>query len=468
MSEDATLDEFVNEESNSDASKDELMTSLDETSVGNIPSDWSAVRLGELTKDTLYGANESAEDYDPDRARYIRIKDIDERGRLKDTDKASLSPEKAEGYLLNKGDILFARSGSPGRTYLHRHESGEYCYGGYSIKHEFISEGLNYEYLSQYTKSQKYWDWIERIARTGAQANINSREYASLLVPLPSLPEQRKIATVLYNIDQAIDNTEKIISQTKRIKKGFMQNLFTQGYYDNDLEETRLGPIKIVKPSNWDVVELQDVSEVSAGYAFDSSKFVQEKQDSYQVIKMGNVSEGSLKLDKSPTFIKKEGLTRTEEKYILDEGDILITLTGTVNKRDYGKVGLVDKDDSYVLNQRIGWIKPKNVNPTFLHTYVQSDMFRNIFFSKGYGGTGNQENVSVTALSKMDIVLPPIEEQNKIGDEVLHMNKYINNLFSNKNRLNRIKNGLMQDLLSGKVRTTDTKIEVPEEVAQYG
>ena len=156
MSEDATLDEFVNDESNSDIPEEDLMTSLDETSVGNIPSEWSAIRLGDLTENTLYGANESAEDYDPDKPRYIRIKDIDDQGRLKESEKASLSTDKAEGYLLEDGDMLFARSGSPGRTYLHRDNEGKYCYGGYSIKHELTSEGLNREYLSQYTKSQKY------------------------------------------------------------------------------------------------------------------------------------------------------------------------------------------------------------------------------------------------------------------------------------------------------------------------
>ena len=131
MSEEATLDEFVNNESGSDISEEKVITSLDETSVGEIPADWSAVRLGDLTESTLYGANESAEDYDPNKPRYIRIKDIDERGHLKETEMASLSANKAEGYLLEEGDMLFARSGSPGRTYLHRYDEGKYCYGGY-------------------------------------------------------------------------------------------------------------------------------------------------------------------------------------------------------------------------------------------------------------------------------------------------------------------------------------------------
>jgi type I restriction enzyme S subunit len=92
MSEDAKLDDFVSgDQSNKQLDTEiEVKTSLDQTSVGNIPPGWSTARLQELTKNTLYGANESAEEYDPEKPRYIRIKDIDERGILKNEEKASL------------------------------------------------------------------------------------------------------------------------------------------------------------------------------------------------------------------------------------------------------------------------------------------------------------------------------------------------------------------------------------------
>jgi len=453
MSEEATLDEFVNEESDCDASENEMRTSLDQTSVGNIPDDWSAVRLGELTENTLYGANESAEDYDPDKPRYIRIKDIDSRGRLKNTDKASLSPEKAEGYLLNEGDMLFARSGSPGRTYLHRHESGKYCYGGYSIKHELVSENLNHEYISQYTKSQKYWDWIERIARTGAQANINSREYSSLLVPLPPLPEQRKIATVLYTVDQAIEKTEEIIEQTEKIGRGLRQSLFTEGYYEHETESYgTLGEV----PVSWEKTRLYKIADVARG------KFTHRPRNDpkfydgeYPFIQTGEVVEAVGELTDFSQTLNEKGRGVSKE---FDPGTIIITIAGNIGDTAVATFPV------YFPDSLVGITPDEETDERFLEHFLR---YRQAFLNRLSTKT-TQKNLNLTLLRPIEVVKPPLDEQKKIADALSTVDNQIKKDREYKNRLQRLKQSLMQDLLSGTVRTTDTNITVPNEVAQHG
>lgn len=195
----------------------EVKSSLDETSVGQIPDDWEAVRLGDITLETEYGLTESAEEYDPSKPRYIRTQDFDNFGGLDENSLASLSEEKAVDGILEKGDLLFARSGSVGaslgKTYLYDPDDGECCFGGYSIRHRIVENGINNIYLLQYTLSENYWDWIRRRAKTSAQSNINTGEYASLLIPLPPIEEQRKIATILSNIDKMIDTQAKMIGK---------------------------------------------------------------------------------------------------------------------------------------------------------------------------------------------------------------------------------------------------------------
>jgi len=454
MSEEATLDEFLDNESDSDTNEDEMMTSLDQTSVGNIPADWSAVRLGKLTKDTLYGANESAEDYHPDNPRYIRIKDIDDRGRLKNTDKASLSPEKAEGYLLNKGDMLFARSGSPGRTYLHRHESGKYCYGGYSIKHELVSEGLNHEYISQYTKSQKYWDWIERIARTGAQANINSREYSSLLVPLPPLPEQRKIATVLYTVDQAIIKTEDILEKLRDTSSKVAQKLAISGIGHSEFEKVRLGPKQVEVPTEWNISKFGDLSDVQQGLQIaKSDRYREDAEGRYQYITVQYLNNPQ---DAANNWYIEE----PRQTVICEKEDILMTRTGNTGEVITGVEGAFHNNFFKIQFDRELLLKD------YLVHYLESKTIQDILIS--YAGTTTIPDLNHGEFFNIPVLIPPIREQKEISKTIESINNKVAHEEMYLNRLQYLKQGLMQDLLSGTVRTTDTNITVPDEVAQHG
>ncbi len=456
MSEEATLDEFVNEESNPDTSKEDLMTSLDETSVGNIPPEWSAVRLSELTESTLYGANESAEDYDRDKPRYIRIKDIDQQGRLKESEKASLSTDKAEGYLLEEGDMLFARSGSPGRTYLHRYDEKKYCYGGYSIKHELVSEDLNHEYLSQYTKSQKYWDWIERIARTGAQANINSGEYASLLVPLPELPEQRKIATVLYTVDQAIQKTEEILEQTHVVKNGLMQDVFHGRH--NDFEDYQPTPVGEI-PSHWSVASIGDVVH-TAQYGISESM---SEEGQYPIFRMNNIENGYM-VDKPLKYIDLDD--ERFQKYRVKEGDILFNRTNSLEL--VGKTGIYELEGDHVFASYLVRLQTNDkADSYYLNYYMNSSEAQNRMMDFATKGV-SQANINANSIQQVKLPLPPIEEQKEITERINSIDSQIEISQQYKSQLKSLKLGLMQDLLSGAVRTTDTNIQVPEEVAQHG
>lgn len=199
--------------------------------IGEIPKDWSIYRLKYLLKEKLkYGANESAESDNTSYPRYIRITDIDENGALKDNTFKSLMPIKARPYLLNKGDILLARSGATaGKSFLF--EGGiNACFAGYLIKAS-LSTIIVPRYFMYFTYSGVYDNWKKSIFIQATIPNIGADKYANLLVSLPPINEQYKIIAYLNKetekINNAIDYSKRIISLLQERKQIIINDVVT-------------------------------------------------------------------------------------------------------------------------------------------------------------------------------------------------------------------------------------------------
>ncbi|MBR5696056.1 MAG: restriction endonuclease subunit S [Paludibacteraceae bacterium] len=177
--------------------------------IGEIPEGWEVRKLKFLLKNKLmYGANESAESENESYPRYIRITDIDEDGNLRPDTFRSLSPSKAEPYLLKKGDLLFARSGATaGKTYLFK-EDIKACFAGYLIK-AGLNELLMPEYLNYYTKSGIYDNWKNGIFIQATIPNIGADKYSNMQITLPSKKEQNKIIKYL---DVEVDKVNAVVN----------------------------------------------------------------------------------------------------------------------------------------------------------------------------------------------------------------------------------------------------------------
>ena len=165
-----------------------------------------------------YGANEEAVDFSDGDTRYIRITDVDENGNLKNTDlKSANNIEKK--YLLNENDILFARSGSVGRCYIHKDMSIKAIFAGYLIRFVLNQNLVNPDYLFYYCNSSIYNFWVDSIQRPAVQANINSQEYKSLKIPLPPLPKQKEIASHIREIREQAKQLQVEAEQTMQEAK---------------------------------------------------------------------------------------------------------------------------------------------------------------------------------------------------------------------------------------------------------
>ncbi len=157
-------------------------------------------RMIEVSKASgQYGLNASAVNYIEGRPRYIRITDICDDGSLNDDIKCSDIDDST--YSVNKGDVLFARTGATvGKTYLHR--SGDACFAGYLIRYSF-TEAVDPEYILAYTHSDTYYDWVLKSQKVGAQPNISASQYDNMPILIPGRKEQEAFLCLYRQADKS-------------------------------------------------------------------------------------------------------------------------------------------------------------------------------------------------------------------------------------------------------------------------
>ena len=165
-----------------------------------------------------YGANTPATKYNPEVGRYIRITDIDEFGNLNND---IVSPEVAENkYLLQKGDLLFARTGATvGKTYLHK--EGKALYAGYLIKYRFTDAVLP-DFVFAYTHSQEYYQWVELTQKVGAQPNISAKQYDGLKIIVPPIEEQKSFVALMHQADKSKFELKQAIEKIDKVMRALM------------------------------------------------------------------------------------------------------------------------------------------------------------------------------------------------------------------------------------------------------
>ena len=207
----------------------ELMPGYKQTEVGMIPQDWKIEKLGDcLLGAPQYGVNAPAVQYTDSLPKYIRITDITEDGSFSTENIASVKYAGVDRYILKAGDLVFARTGaSVGKTYLCKPEDGNLVFAGYLIRVKVNPSKLLPSYLAAYVKTEHYWNWVRIMSMRSGQPGINGNEYAQLLIPLPSLPEQQAITAVLSDIDTEIAALEQKRDKLRALKQGMMQELLT-------------------------------------------------------------------------------------------------------------------------------------------------------------------------------------------------------------------------------------------------
>ena len=253
--------------------------------LGMVPEHWGIVPLKYLLSEPLqYGANESADNCNPSEPRYIRITDITEDGKLRKSTYRTLPYQKAEGYMLKKGDILFARSGATvGKTFIFE-EDYDACFAGYLIKAS-CNEKLLPMFLYYFTSSNSYENWKNSTFNQATIQNIGADKYCTLPIPTPSSEEQEGIINFLSHnvaqIDALISEKEKMVEDLKAYRSSLITETVTKGL-DKDVKMKDSGVEWIGKmPQNWKLLKPKRIVNLKSGTSLTSDRILDEGK--YQV-----------------------------------------------------------------------------------------------------------------------------------------------------------------------------------------
>lgn len=190
-------------------------------------------------------------------------------------------------------------------------------------------------------------------------------------------------------------------------------------------------------------VRLGDICTITGGYAFDSHKMKQ--QGEYQIIKMGNLYNGIFDLSRNQSFINAP--TKKELEYLIQKNDILITLTGTTNKKDYGYTVQIEKPKKLLLNQRCALIRASKVNEKYLFYLLNSNDFLKQFYASSTGGTGNQTNVSINDMLDFKVYISNENDQLKISNILNALDKKISTQIKIINDYKILKNHIIKSFI---------------------
>ena len=173
-----------------------------------------------------YGSGAAAVDYDGV-TRYVRITDITDAGELSDDVKSpSVIDEK---YLLNEGDVLFARSGATvGKTLLYREKYGRCIYAGFLIRLIPNTAKVLPDYVFGFTKSTYYKEFVKKTQRAVGQPNINAQEYGDLKICVPPIEQQKAFSKFLEQSDKSKFELKQAIENISKLMKSLIQQDFNQ------------------------------------------------------------------------------------------------------------------------------------------------------------------------------------------------------------------------------------------------
>ena len=456
-----TLDDI----SNSDAAP--KAAHIESSSFGNTPKDWTWEPSEEHLEYIESGISNS-QNKDGNGIPVSRIETI--ANGVVNYEKVGYvdGEEDYEKHRLKSGDLLFSNINSRkeiGKTAIYRGEKPLY-HGMNLLRLRYDSDSFNPYFAYYVYDSPMAQNVFFRMSKAAVgQSSINQSQIERFYLPRPSLSEQRKIATVLYTVDQAIEKTEEIIDNRGEIRRGLMQDIFRYGV-DSDGElrssgndtyqETKYG----VAPKEWEILPLENTVADDASITYGIVKPGDHYPGGVPVIKVENITNGEVQTDN--LLHTDPEIHQKYDRAELKEGDLLFTIRGTVGRMAFVPECLEGGN----LTQDTARIRVENANPEFVRYYLETATPNNYFerHTKGQAVQG----INLEDLQQVPVHLPSREEQERIVEILDSHTEQIQNEREYCDQLQRLKRGLMQDLLSGTVRTTDTNIAVPEEIAQYG
>jgi len=268
------------------------------------------------------------EDWSKEGLPILRIAQINDPFRQTDYYNGSDILDK---HLIQKGDLIFSWSATLKAILWSDYKA---------VLNQHIFKVIEKPNVSRAFLQQLLDHSIDKLAESShgsTMKHIKKGVLDEFHCPIPPLPEQKKIASILTSVDDVIENTQKQIDKLQDLKKATMNELLTKGIGHTDFKDSELGRI----PKSWEVMRLGSVGKCLGGYAFKSEDACAE---GVRWLKIANVGVGVIKWDEK-SFLPNNFLEQYPN-FVMKEGDVVCAMTrpilngklkvATISKLDAG------------------------------------------------------------------------------------------------------------------------------------
>jgi type I restriction enzyme, S subunit len=368
---------------------------------------------------------------------WVRIADVTRSNRYLRTTEQRLSMDAvARSVRIAPGEIIMSICATIGKPIISAMDA---CIHDGFVVFRNLRREVSREFLYYFLQ----WKESEFAGRgqPGTQKNLNTTIVGATRIPLPGLPEQRKIAAILSSVDDAIEKTQAVIEQVQVVKKGLMQELLTRGLpgRHTKFKQTDIGEV----PETWEVAAIGELCQLSGGNGFTPRDW---SRDGLPIIRIQNLN-GSL------DFNYYAGIP--DLSWVVEPGDLLFAWAGT-RGASFGPC--LWSGPRGVLNQHIHRVTPnRRVTKQFMY-YLLRNMTSGVE-RRAHGFKQTLVHLRKHELTTWKIAVPSRDEQQSICEVLQTVESRLQSNCGHLQAMRSLKSVLMSVLLTGEVRVTpDTEV----------
>lgn len=298
------------------------------------------------------------------------------------------------------------------------------------IKDEDKTDSLFYYYYFLFIRN-----YLESISGGSTFKELSKDSLKNLSVPFPEIAEQTDIANILSTVDEAIQKADEAITKTERIKQAMMQKLLSEGIGHKEFKQTKIGKI----PKTWTIKKFSEFVEAAMGGGTPSTKI--ESHWTGDIHWMTSANIDGKEVFKGQKMINADAVKNSATNLIPKDSLLVATRVGI------GKA-CINRVDMAISQDLTGFVLNNQIKLEFLYWFLMANQTKLKSLAQG----STIKGILKSDLLKMDIPLPDIKEQIEISDLLDNLLNLLELKLSRKRQLEKIKQGLMDDLLTGKKR----------------
>lgn len=408
------------------------------TELGEIPNEWEVKKLKDLGNSVI-GLTYSPDDLVDGCNGILVLRSSNIRNnRIVFDDNKYVNKDIQEKLIVKENDILIcSRNGSKeliGKCALIDKKAEGSSFGAFMTVYRSKYNKYLFNVFTSYMFKRQIYNNLGATINQITTDNLNNFK-----IIVPTIKEQEKIASILSTVDEQIDNVYALIEKNKELKKGLMQTLLIKGIGHTKFKKTEIGEIS----EEWETINLGQLAEIKRGASprpISSPKWFSEKKN-VGWIRISDVTKTKKYLNDTEQYLSDEGVAKSR---LVKPNDLIMSICATVGKPIILNMEACIHDGFVVFDN----LDKNKILTDYLYYLLQK---KEQDF-KGMGQTGTQANLNTSIVGSTTITLPSLKEQGKIASILSEVDDKIEEYENKRQKLEELKKGLMQQLLTGMIR----------------